>query len=153
MYSPLDAEETAAASARNYDPVMVQRMPHEWKGKTVSVFGIVKNRSAGPSGTANLELGVRSLAPRNLCEEADDATCRVTVSEREHGVVHALVKLESGDDIGQHSIGPGSLVRVIGVVGDEVDVEDGSPVVRARYYRHWPRDFFVTTAARSYMRR
>jgi len=152
-YSPLDAEEVAAEKAKDYDPVMARRMPHEWKGKSVSVFGIVKSRSQGPAGTADLAIGVRSLAPRNLCEEADEATCRVTVSEREHAVVHVLLKLTSGDDIGKNSVGPGSLVRVIGVVGDEVAAHDGTPVIRARYYRHWPTDFFVTTAARSYMLR
>jgi len=152
-YTPLDAEESAAENAKEYDPVMAQRLPHEWKGKTVSVFGIVKSRSQGPAGTADLALGVHSLAQRNLCEEPDESTCRVTVSEREYAVVHALVKLSGQDEIGKDSVGPGSLVRVVGVVGEEVGKDDGTPVIRARYYRHWPEEFFVTTEARSYMLR
>jgi len=152
-YTPLDAEEAAAEQAKEYDPVMAQRLPHEWKGKTVSVFGIVKNRGQGPAGTADLALGIHTLAERNLCEEPDEATCRVTVSEREFAVVHALVKLSGQDEIGKNSVVRGSLVRVIGVVGDEVGSDDGTPVIRARYYRHWPEETFVTTAARSYMLR
>jgi len=35
----------------------------------------------------------------------------------------------------------------------EVSAVDGLPVVHAMYYRHWPRRHFVTTKARTYMRR
>ena len=152
-YSALDAEEAAAEKAKDYDPVMAQRLPHEWQGQTVSAFGIVKSRGQGPAGTADLALGIHTLAERNLCEEPDEATCRVTVSEREFALVHALVKLSGQDEIGKNSVASGSLVRVIGVVGDEVGSNDGTPVIRAQYYRHWPKDTFVTTAARSYMLR
>jgi len=75
------------------------------------------------------------------------------VSEHEHAVVHATIKLASEDDIGAHSVGPGSLLRVIGKLSDEVDPDDGSPVLRASYYRHWPRNFFVTTADAAHMQR
>ncbi len=152
-YVPLSDEATAAESAKNYDPIMVQRMPSQWKGKPVSVFGVVKSRVDGDGGAASLTLSVRTLEPRNLCETEDEDSCRVTVSDHEHAVVHALVKLRSGDDIGRYSVGPGSLLRVIGVIGDDVDPNDGTPVIRARYYRHWPRDFYLTTAARSEFRR
>jgi hypothetical protein len=153
VYSPLDAEEEALVGAKNYDPVMVQREPLKWKSKPVNVFGVVKTRNDGSAGAAYLTLSVRVLEPRNLCDTEDEDTCRVTVSEREHAVIHAHVKLESADHIGEHSIGSGSLVRIIGVLGDEVDTNDGMPVLRATYYRHWPRDYYVTTAARTHMRR
>jgi len=152
-YTPLDAEDSAQEGAKPYDPVMAQRIPAEWKGKRVSVFGVVKARSEGSAGAAYLTLSVRSLEARNLCESEDEASCRVTVSEREHAVIHAQAKLEAEDDIGQKSVGPGSLVRVIGVIGDDVNPNDGMPVLRASYYRHWPRNFFVTTADRVNMRR
>ena len=32
-------------------------------------------------------------------------------------------------------------------------VQIGAPVLRAAYYRHWPRNFFVTTADASHMQR
>lgn len=153
LYAPLGDEESAASGVAEYDPVMVKRSPEKWKGKTVSVFGIVLSRSAGSGGSASVKLSVRTLEPRNLCESADDDSCRVTVSEHEHAVVHALLRLSSEDDLGEHSVGPRSLVRVIGTVTDEVDQADGEPVLTAKYYRHWPRDFYVTTADRSYMRR
>lgn len=153
VYSPLSEEEEAAEGAKKYDPVMAERFASEWKGKRVSVFGVVTLRRPGPNGTTDLTLSVRTLAPRNLCDEGGEDTCRVTVSEREYGIVHALVKLKSGDNIGEHSVGSGSLVRVIAVRVDDVNSDDGNPVLKAQYYRHWPRNFYVTTAAQSYMRR
>ncbi|MGH8311365.1 MAG: hypothetical protein ACRETX_16430, partial [Steroidobacteraceae bacterium] len=98
-------------------------------------------------------ISVRTLETRNLCDTEDEDTCRVTVSEREHAMLHALVKLSAGDELGEHSVGQGSLIRVIGVIGDDVDQNDGTPVLRATYYRHWPRNFYVTTADREHMRR
>lgn len=152
-YEPLGDEEDAQKGAKDYDPVMVQRAPDDWKGKTVSVYGVVKVRNPGPGGTSDITLSVRTLEPRNLCDTADEDTCRVTVSDREHAIVHALVKLEDDDDIGKNSVGPGSLVRIIGKIRDTVEPSDGSPVIRSSYHRHWPRNFYVTTADRDHMRR
>ncbi len=152
IYSPLDEEESAATSARDFDPVMVKRSPEQWKKKTVSVFGVVDARSPGTSGNAEVKLSVRRLEPRNLCDSMDEDTCRVTVSDREYAVVHALLHLNAEDDIGEHSLGPQSLVRVIGTLSDDVDPADGEPILVAKYYRHWPRGFYVTSAARSLMR-
>lgn len=153
VYSPLDEESTAVQAAREYDPVMAERRPEAWKGKPVTLFGVVKSRVEGPGGAADLTLSVRTLEPRNLCESSDEDTCRVTVSDREHAVVHALVKLQGEDDIGKLSVGAGSLLRIVGRVRDEVSSADGTPVVGVSYYRHWPRGYFVTTAARAHMLR
>lgn len=147
-YSPLDAEEDAAEGAREYDPVMAERDKAEWQNQKISLFGIVARRADGPGGAAYVTLSVRTLEARNLCEELDEATCRVTVGEREFAIVHALLKLNPSDDIGGKSLNRGSLVRVVGKLTDAVDPDDGSPVVKADYYRHWPRNFFVTTASR-----
>jgi len=153
VYSPLDQEEAALKNAKEYDPVMAQRAPDEWKGKTVSLFGVVSARNAGTGGNAALKLSMRTLETRNLCETTSEDSCRVTVSDREHAVVHARVKLTGDDDIGTNSVGVGSLVRVVGTISDSVDPNDGAPVLQAVYYRHWPRGFYVTTAAREHMRR
>ncbi|HVU02999.1 MAG TPA: hypothetical protein VHE30_14665 [Polyangiaceae bacterium] len=150
-YVPLSEEEEATASATEYDPVMAKRSPEKWKGKAVSVFGVVLGRSAGSGGNAEVKLSVRTLETRNLCESSDSDTCRVTVSDHEHAVVHALLHLSAEDDIGEHSIGPRSLVRVVGTLTDDVDPGDGEPVLKATYYRHWPRGFYVTTADRKFM--
>ena len=152
-YSPLSAEEDAIEGAREYDPVMVQRDPDAWRKGKVTLFGVVRSRSEGPGGTAYLSLGMRTLAARNLCDDFEEETCRVTVGDREHAVVHVLAKLAANDNIGKESVGPGSLVRVVGKLSDSVDPNDGAPVLEAQYYRHWPRGFYVTSADASHMRR
>jgi hypothetical protein len=151
-YAPLADEEKAIAGAREYDPVMAVRQPEEWSKQPVSLFGVVTNRGA-TGGVAYLQISVRKLEPRNLCENAqDEDTCRVTVSDTEFGVVHAAVTLKGEDDVGEHSVGPGSLLRIVGQLGQDTDPNDGTPIIRATYYRHWPRHSFVTKAAASQMR-
>ena len=147
-YSALSAESDAADGAREYDPVMAERDRAEWKKNKISLFGIVNKRAEGPNGMAYVTLSVRTLEIRNLCEALDEQTCRVTVGEHEFAIVHALLKLSPADDIGEKSINRGSLVRVLGKLTDEVDPEDGTAVMKGDYYRHWPRNFFVTTASR-----
>jgi hypothetical protein len=153
VYSPASEEEDSAREAREYDPVMIAREPEAFRGAMLSVFGIVTERAQAKGGSAYLTLSMRTLAERNLCESADEQTCRVTVSDREHAVVHAIVKLAPGDDIGPESLQVGALVRVIGKLTDNVDGTDGMPVLAASYYRHWPRNYFVTTASSTHMRR
>ena len=152
-YQPLSAEDSAAEGSREYDPVMAERDKADWKKGTVSLFGVVKSRTAAKDGGAYVSLSMRTLSDRNLCDDFDEDTCRVTVSEHEHAVLHATLKLASEDDIGQNSVGKGSLLRVVGKLTDEVDPDDGTPVLRASYYRHWPRNFFVTTADAAHMTR
>jgi hypothetical protein len=153
QYAPTGDEKSALAGSREYDPVMFARLPGEWRKGTVSLFGVVTNRAAGPGGSSYVTLSVRRLEPRNLCENAqDDDTCRVTVSDRDFGVVHATVRLTGEDDVGEHSAGAGSLVRLVGQFGENVDPNDGGPVLRASWYRLWPRYFFVTSASRAQMR-
>jgi hypothetical protein len=152
-YAPLDDEAKAVEGARQYDPVMYQREQEAWRKGTTWLFGIVTNRASGPSGGAYLTLSVRTLEPRNLCDNANDEdTCRVTVSDKDFGVVHAIVPLRPEDDVGEHSVGGGSLLRVVGKLGQDVDPNDGAPILRATYYRHWPRHFFVTKASAEHMR-
>ncbi len=152
-YTPLAEEEDAAAGAKEYDPIMAKRFPEEWRDKPVSIFGVVESRGQGAGGGTRLNLSVRTLATQNLCDEGGEDTCRVTVSDREHSKAHVIVQLRSGDDIGEKSVGPGSLVRVIGKFTDTVDNDDGAPIVNGTYYRHWPVHHYVTSAASSYMRR
>jgi hypothetical protein len=152
-YEPLGDEEKAATGAREYDPVMFQRLPDEWRAKPTALFGIVSSRGSGSGGGAYLTMTVRRLEPRNLCENANDEdTCRVTVSDRDFGIVHAVVPLRPDDDVGAHSVGIGSLLRVVGLFGQDVDPNDASPILRATYYRHWPRYTYVTRAAAQNMR-
>jgi hypothetical protein len=131
---------------------MIEREPGSWKGQRISIFGVVKQRSTAPGGKAYLTLSVRTLATRNLCDQMDEDTCRVTVSDNEFATVHAMVKLRPEDDLGKSSLAAGSLVRVIGKLTDDVDKTDGMQIMQAGYYRHWPRNFFVTMADRDHMR-
>jgi len=153
QYAPLGDEEKATKSAKEYDPVMFPRQPEQWRNRPVALFGVVKSRSAGSAGNAYLTISVRRLEPRNACESnADEDTCRVTVSDADFGLVHALVILHGDDDVGEHSVGGGSLVRLVGTFGEEVDHDDGGAIMRVTYYRHWPRYFYVTKAAAQQMR-
>jgi hypothetical protein len=153
VYAPLSPETRAANGSKDYDPVMVQRQPDVWRAASVSLFGVVVARSPGPGGNAYLTLTVRRLEPRNHCEYAtDESTCLTTVSDRDFGVIHALLVLRPEDDIGEHSLGIGSLVRVIGKLSQDPDPNDGNPVIRSTYYRHWPLNFYVTRASGAYMR-
>ncbi len=125
-YAPLGVEEAAA------------------KKNPSSLFGVVIARSAGPGGAAYITVTVRKLEPSNTCEKpGDDDTCRVTVSDRDFGMMHALVKLEPEDDIGGQPMAAGSLVRLIGAYGQDVDPGDGRAILRAAYYRHWPRGQYI----------
>lgn len=152
-YVELGDETTAAAGAREYDPVMVQRQPDEWHKGKVSLFGVVESRTAGSGGQALLKLSVRRLETRNLCQsEQDDDSCRVTVSDKDFGVVWALVQLREDDYVGPHAVGQRSLLRIVGTVGQDVSPTDGAPVVHALYYRHWPAYFYVTRASARDMR-
>jgi hypothetical protein len=95
---------------------------------------------------------VRTLEARNLCDSSDDDSCRVTVSDHEYAIVHALLHLTTDDDLGEHSMGPRSLVRIVGTLSDDVDPSDGEPILLAKFYRHWPRGYYVTNADRKFLR-
>ena len=41
-------------------------------------------------------------------------------------------------------VGQRSLLRIVGTVGQDVSPADGSPVVHALWYRHWPRSEYVS---------
>jgi hypothetical protein len=153
QYAPLGDEGAMVAGARDYDPVMVGRQPEEWRKGKVVLLGVVDRRAAGPGGQALLTLSVRRLELRNLCENAnDDDSCRVTVSDKDFGVVHALVSLRGDDDVGPRSVGLRSLMRIVGVIGQDASRSDGDIVVHATWYRHWPAFTYVTTASASLMR-
>ena len=153
QYTPTSDEQSASTGTREYDPVMYAREPEAWRKSRSALFGIVTGRAPGPGGAAYLTVSVRKLAQRNLCTNANDEdSCRVTVSDRNFGIVHVLAALRPDDDMGEHSVGVGSLVRTIGTFGEDLDPADGGPVMRASFYRHWPRYFYVTQASADLMR-
>lgn len=153
IYSPLSEEEHAVASNQQYDGLLAERSFDKVRGKSVWLFGVVTNRGSGPGGAAYVAVSLRTLQLRNLCDSDDEDTCRVTVSDREMGRVHILLSLAADDDLGEHSVGIGSLVRVVGTVTSDIDPTDGTPIIRVDYYRHWPRGFYVTTKAAGALKR
>lgn len=153
VYSPIDGERSAVAKAAEYDPNAFVRSPEKWRNRPVWLFGIVTNRGSGPGGATYAAVSIRSLQLRNLCERDDEDTCRVTVTEREYGTINLLLNLRAEDDQGELSVGPGSLVRVVGTIGQDADPVEGTPIMRVSFYRHWPRGFFVTTKAAAVLRR
>lgn len=146
-YVELDEETAAVAGAREYDPVMAERQPDQWRHGKITLFGVVERREPGPGGQAKLTLSVRRLEARNLCDsESDEDSCRVTVSDKDFGVVWALATLRGDDDVGPRSVGQRSLLRVLGTIGQDVSPA-GAPVVHAAWYRHWPAFTYVTRAS------
>jgi hypothetical protein len=151
-YVELSEETVETAGAREYDPVMVERQPDEWRKGKIVLFGVVQSRAAGPGGQALLKLGVRRLEPRNLCgNEHDDDSCRVTVSDKDFGVVDVLVALRGGDDTGPLAVGQRTLLRIVGTLGQDVS-PDGAPVLHATWTRQWPPYYYVTRASAGDMR-
>jgi len=153
MYAPVSGEDRAVAGSTEYDTFTFERTPDKVKGKSVWLFGVVTQRKPGAGGATYVALSLRTLQPRNLCDTDDEDSCRVTVTDREMGRAHALLTLRGEDEMGELSVGLGSLVRVAGRVAEAVDPEDGTAIVRADFYRHWPRGFYVTTKAAATMHR
>ena len=140
-YTPTSDETEAVRGKTELDPRAVPRSSDR-RSRAYWAFGVVTHRSPGPGGAAYVALSLRALQPQNQCESRDEDTCRVTVSDRETGRAHALVTLTAEDDLGERSVLLGSLLRVVGNVAEDVDPADGSAIVRASFYRHWPRGFY-----------
>lgn len=147
-YVPADAEEAALENVTEVGYEDVRRDPNGYAETTISWFGIVT--SVDDSGL--VEMTYRTLAPRNICSDATDSSCRVTVSARAGGPFTARVQLSPEDVRGEDRVWNNSLLRIVGQPTQDFD-ERGGPILEATYYRHWPRGAYVTTAARSSMRR
>lgn len=148
-YAPIDDETTLVAGAREYDASSARSQgPEGWR-KAVALFGVVESRAAGPGGQALLKLSVRVLEPQNVCgPTGDDDSCRVAVSDKDHGALWALVRLRGDDDVGPIAVGQRSLVRIVGTIGQDVSPTDGAPVVHASWYRHFPPMQYVSKSDR-----
>lgn len=147
-YVPLGEEDRYLRLAEESVYDEVRRMPDRFRNKLISWFGVVTDVQPAASGEARVAMQVRTHQERHLCEEPEEHSCRVTVSEQSGGPFTAVLRLSPDDRAGENRLQPGSLVRVYGdVVVGEYDAQ-GGPVLRARHYRHWPRGQYVTTALR-----
>jgi hypothetical protein len=152
-YEPLKDEAAAATEAQELDPVMVRRFPQRFRDKPLSVFGVVVERAAGPNGLIKVTLSQRRILKRNLCENMNDEdSCRVTVTDQEFAVLQALVRLGPDDEGGALPVMPGSLLRLVGTLDAAPAKEDGAPVLRAKYYRHFPPQTYRTDSFSGVMR-
>ncbi len=145
-YVPSNAETQAQAKSRDLDLVMARRQPEQWAGQPVSFHGVVSVVSER-QGILEMELSLRRLQRRNLCRDASEESCRVTVSDKAFGTVRVKARIDPASE----PVQAGSLLRVIGRF--EPPTQDEPPSVNATFYRHWPAEHYVTTAARKYMRR
>lgn len=152
-YVPLSDEESYAETAVEQSYEDVRRDPSSYDKTLVSWFGIVERVAPiGKSGEMRVSLNLRFHQPRHLCTDQFDSSCRVTISEKEGGPFSALLTLRPEDQSGKDRVYTGSLVRVYGRAVPDYD-ERGGPILKAEYYRHWPRATYVTTGRRVNMRR
>ena len=151
-YSPLGAEQSHFKAAQEATYQDLVREPRRFEKTEVGWFGTVSNVDKAPDGRARLTLNLRAHQSRHLCTEDGSASCRVTVSEAQLGVFTVDLALKPDEISGQDRVWLGSLLKVYGTHSGEYSEETG-PVLNVSYYRHWPRGYYVTTAARGSMRR
>ncbi|MDH5672329.1 MAG: hypothetical protein OEZ06_09280 [Myxococcales bacterium] len=152
-YAPLSEEEPhfERGVALSYEEV--RRNPAGFADRDLAWFGVVTGiESKGASGEAIVALELRTHQPRHLCSDQFDSSCRVTVSATGGGPFSALLTLRPEDRGGRDRVYEGSLLKVYGRVTPDFD-DNGGPILRADYYRHWPRNTYVTPGHRRAMRR
>lgn len=151
-YSPLAPEKSHYKAAQEATYQDLVREPHRFEKTEVGWFGTVSNVAKAPDGRTRLTLNLRAHQSRHLCTEDGSSSCRVTVSEAQLGVFTVDLALKPDEINGQDRVWLGSLLKVYGTHSGEYSEETG-PVLNVSYYRHWPRGYYVTTAARGSMRR
>ena len=80
-YVPLSAEEDHLDAAVDLSYEEVRRDADGHVSTQLGWFGTVE-RLQVEGDRATVRLSLRTLAPRNLCADETDSSCRVTVSER-----------------------------------------------------------------------
>jgi hypothetical protein len=151
-YSPLPSEQTHFGQAEEATYQDLLRDPRRFEKTEVGWFGVVTNMGSAKDGRARVTLSLRAHQARHLCSEESSSSCRVTVSEASLGVFTVDLALKPEEINGKERVWVGSLLKVYGTHSGEFSEETG-PVLNVSYYRHWPRGFYVTTAARGSMRR
>ena len=153
-YAPLSEEKPYYKKAENAGYEEVRRDPIVFLEKLITWYGVVTkvDEKALPDGRVKVSMTLRIHQQRHLCENEFESSCRVTVSERSGGPFTALMKIRPEDSEGAKRIYTGSLLNIYGVPNGDFD-DEGGPVLNARYYRHWPRGAYVTTAWKGNMRR
>ncbi len=131
----------------------VRRMPDRYGDRLLSWWGIVSDVETAANGAARVTLQLRTHQARHLCEDETDASCRVTINDRDGGSFTAVVTLSADDQAGENRVQPLSVMRIYGTVLQGDYNREGGPILRAQYYRHWPRGQYVTSSAAGALRR
>lgn len=151
-YKPLAGEQHHFEDAQQLTYQDVVRSPHAYKNVEVGWFGVVSEMQRQPGGKMRLILSLRAHQARHLCSEESSSSCRVTVSATSLGTFHVDVALKPSELEGKERVWQGSLLKIYGIPTGEYD-DDLGPRLDVKYYRHWPRGYYVTTAQRTEMRR
>jgi hypothetical protein len=152
-YEALSDEEPYMERGIEQSYEEVRRDPSTHQSELLAWFGVVDDVKAVPgSNQVLVSMSLHFHQDRHLCTDQFDDSCRVTISEKTGGPFSALLVLNPDDKSGRDRLYGGSLVKVYGHVTPEYD-ERGGPIVKADYYRHWPRGNYVTTTRASNMRR
>ena len=151
-YEPLSEEDEHAERAVKASYEDVRRDPHGFADRTVSWFGVVTGYGELSKGRVRLVLSHRLHQARHLCKTESDDSCRVTVSDKSMGDFTVDLDLTPEQRMGKEKVWFGSLMRVYATASGEYDA-NGNPIMKVAYYRHWPRGYYVTVSARSFMRR
>ncbi|MFI5301185.1 MAG: hypothetical protein ACHREM_24130 [Polyangiales bacterium] len=143
-YAPAADEKAVVDGARDLDAPMALTQPEKWIGQNVRFFMVVDERGAGPGGAAYLTGKLHTLNEINGCANRyDEETCRVTIKPVGHDTVHVLAKLSGDLDVGPVKVSSGSLLRVVGVISDKTDADDGKLVIQASWVRAWPIGYYA----------
>jgi len=152
-YKPLKPErDHFEATEKQVSYEDVQRDPNGFIKTEVGWFGIVTGYADLPDGRQRLTLSLRTHQERHLCSNERSSSCRVTVTDRSMGSFVVDVELSAEEKTGKDRVWIGSLFKVYGTPTGEYD-DDGSPILKVTYTRHFPRGTYVTTAQRAAMRR
>ena len=152
QYAPTSDEDAYYESAVEVSYEEARRDPAGLGDQLIGWFGIVKSVKDLGGGMSLVSMQMHYHQPRHLCAGELDSSCRVTVSDRSGGPFSARVTLRPEDQSGRDRVYAGSLLKIYGHATTEYD-DDGGPILAADYYRHWPRNTYVTTTHSRNMRR
>lgn len=153
QYAPLSQEEPYLEKGVDQSYEEVRRDPSSHRQELIAWFGVVEDvQQLGSSEQVRVALGLHFHQERHLCIDQFDSSCRVTISDKAGGPFSAILRLKPEDREGRDRVYGGSLLKIYGHVTTDYD-DRGGPIIKADYYRHWPRGTYVTTRRAVNMRR
>jgi len=152
VYVPTSEESSYLEKGVDPGYEEVRRDPSSHQQELIAWFGVVEDVQPAAAGQTRVVMTLHFHQERHLCSDQFDSSCRVTISDKAGGPFSALLTLRSEDREGRDRLYAGSLLKVYGHVMTEYD-DRGGPIIRADYYRHWPRGAYVTTLRAGNMRR